>query len=177
MYSFEEDGIVKKLGEAYSLVHLQNWYSVLVNRSKNSFFKSGRVLRQGDPISPSLFMLSDELLSQMLNGLQKIHGCKGFYMNNNDLRSIIFCLRRTQSSFVMMVKKHLERVLEFLRTYEKAGQLINKSKSCFAVAGNASQWNIIRIHNITSMTYQERRNLHISQTMSIKSSTKSKGGI
>lgn len=48
-----------------------NWCSIIVNADRQGFFKSGKGLRRGDPLSPSLFVLTSELLSQMLNDLSR----------------------------------------------------------------------------------------------------------
>ncbi|XP_071926046.1 uncharacterized protein [Coffea arabica] len=45
------------------------WFSVIVNGLPHGFFKSSRAVRQDDPISPALFVISAEVLSRSLNAL------------------------------------------------------------------------------------------------------------
>ncbi|XP_019228674.1 PREDICTED: uncharacterized protein LOC109209791 [Nicotiana attenuata] len=57
-----------------------NWYSVLVNGQASGFFKSTRGVKQGDPLSPALFILSVEVLSRSLNKLFDDKSFVGFGM-------------------------------------------------------------------------------------------------
>ncbi|XP_075083282.1 uncharacterized protein LOC142167029 [Nicotiana tabacum] len=57
-----------------------SWYSVLINGQASGFFHSTRGFKQGDPLSPALFILSAEVLSRSLNKLFEDKRFKGFGM-------------------------------------------------------------------------------------------------
>ena len=54
------------------------WFSVVMNGTSKGFFKGGRGLRKGDPLSPYLFILMEEVFSRFLR--KKVQGGKiGYY--------------------------------------------------------------------------------------------------
>ncbi|XP_059290876.1 uncharacterized protein LOC132044416 [Lycium ferocissimum] len=59
--------VLRRMGFAEHLINLirslisNNWYSILLNGQATGFFKSTRGVKQGDPLSPALFLLSTEL--------------------------------------------------------------------------------------------------------------------
>ena len=59
--------------------------SVLVNGGKSNFFHPSRGLRQGDPLSPYLFILCQEILSRLIDREQAAGTVSGVKMNTGGL--------------------------------------------------------------------------------------------
>ncbi|KAL9674773.1 hypothetical protein QQ045_002972 [Rhodiola kirilowii] len=121
----------KWMKECYSTVKL----AVLVNGSPTKFFPLERGLRQGDPLSPFLFLLAAEGLSRIFNKASEAGKFEGVAWTETGERithlqfaddTIIFC--KAEWSEV----QNLKRILQSLEGC--SGLKINYSKSlCFGV--------------------------------------------
>ncbi|XP_060210567.1 uncharacterized protein LOC132637503 [Lycium barbarum] len=109
-----------------------NWYSILINGQSHGCFRSSRGLKQGDPLSPTLFIIAAEVLTRSLNKLHEKPRFIGYKIPKwspqiNHLSyaddKILFCSGDGYS---------LKKMMKRLRKYEKAsGQLVNTDKSCY----------------------------------------------
>lgn len=112
-------------------------FSVRVNGVFSDEFKPSRGLRQGDPISPYLFLICSEGLSCMLKNIGPQYVSRGVRVSRHApwISHLLFaddCLIFTQAS-----KRGADRVATILDEYHRgSGQLVNKNKSAIFFSPN-----------------------------------------
>ncbi|XP_074298594.1 uncharacterized protein LOC141629503 [Silene latifolia] len=113
-------------------------YNIIINGEPSSTFKPSCGLRQGDPLSPYLFIMCMEILSCQLRTAEKSNAINGlkisryappishlFYADD-----AFICCKATPSAF--------ENLRDLLRCFELAsGQMINLDKSFIKFSPNA----------------------------------------
>jgi len=107
-----------------------SWFSVVMNGTSKGFFKAGRGLRQGDPLSPYLFILVEEVFSRLLR--KKVQdGTIGY--NLQPRKGLLISHLLYADDMVIFStgrKKDVRRILEVLDIYAQwSGQVVNASKS------------------------------------------------
>jgi hypothetical protein len=112
-------------------------FSVRVNGQLSPVFKPSRGLRQGDPISPYLFLLCAEGLSCMLKEVGPVYCARGIRVGIHApwINHLLFaddCMIFTQAT-----RRGAERVADILDKYHRgSGQLVNKHKSAIFFSAN-----------------------------------------
>ncbi|XP_075103911.1 uncharacterized protein LOC142178420 [Nicotiana tabacum] len=126
------------------------WCSIIINGSRKGFFTSSQGLKQGDPLSPSLFILAAEVLSRSLNKLHTNENfipfsmsCRGPQVNHlayaDDI--VIFSSGNTKS---------VNLIMKQIKNYEKAsGQKVNDNKNFFLTSPRTSAFRINRLRCCT----------------------------
>ena len=105
-------------------------YSVSVNRENKGFIKPTRGLRQGNPLSPFLFLICTEGFSALLNQAVRQEKLTDLQLSGGGPR--LFHLFFLDDSLIFCKAKEKEAVqlMEVLRKYgDASGQLINTEKS------------------------------------------------
>ena len=104
-------------------------YSILVNGEPKGMITPTRGIRQGDPLSPFLFLLCTEGLNGLL--LQAAHQghIKGYSLCRNSPRLTHLLFADDSLLFCRATNKKCQGVLDILDVYGKcSGQQINRSK-------------------------------------------------
>nr|XP_016438057.1 PREDICTED: uncharacterized mitochondrial protein AtMg01250-like [Nicotiana tabacum]XP_018631262.1 secreted RxLR effector protein 78-like [Nicotiana tomentosiformis] len=128
--------VLKKMGFAEHFINMignllvNNWYSVLIIGQASGFFKSNRGVKQGDPLSPTLFILSTEVVSRSLKNLFLDKNFKGFGMPKWTDPLNYLAYADDTIIFSSADPYSLKKVVDMLTNYKQiSGQLINKSNN------------------------------------------------
>ncbi|KAL2892194.1 LINE-1 reverse transcriptase-like protein [Bienertia sinuspersici] len=115
-------------------------FSVLINGQPSRRFSPSRGLRQGDPLSPFLFIICAEGLSRLLKDAERrkvIHGLK-IGKHVQPITHLFFA--DDSLLFVRATEGEIEAVMEILSKYEMAsGQKLNLEKSEISFSRNIEQ--------------------------------------
>ncbi|XP_035551721.1 uncharacterized protein LOC118349890 [Juglans regia] len=157
-WSFIES-VMSKLGFHEKLIQLVMMcvrtptFSILINGSPTGLIVPSRGLRQGDPISPYLFLLCTEGLISLLReaertnvvtGLQICHGAPKLNHLLFADDSLIFCNADMETNV---------RLQTLLEQYEvSSGQQLNREKTTMVFSANVNQHNKQAIMNLWCST-------------------------
>ena len=115
---------------------------MLVNGSPTGFFDNSRGLRQGDLLSPLLFLLIMEVLSRMLRRSVERGFIRGFQVGRGDLTQVSISHLLYADDTILFCDAHLEQLLYIhmvLTCFETVtGLKVNMTKSKMVPIGEVS---------------------------------------
>ena len=105
-------------------------YSLLINGEPQGHIVPTRGIRQGDPLSPYLFLLCTEGLHRLIQNVANNGEIKGVSLCRNGPKLTHLLFADVSLLFYRATRSECQKVLEILSTYEKlSGQNLNKEKT------------------------------------------------
>lgn len=102
------------------------WYSVSINRKTGGFFRSSRGLRQGDPLSPALFIIAHDAFSRRLSKLRLRGHIKKFSDKRDSLPLSDLFYADDSLIFLNGSMDNIDCLMKTIQEYANTfGQLIN----------------------------------------------------
>ncbi|CAH9069343.1 unnamed protein product [Cuscuta epithymum] len=132
--------------------NLQSTYlSIMINGSPQGFFQPKRGVKQGDPISPFLFILASEGFSRGIKARMEKGLIKPFWMGNKGYPISHLGFADDLLIFINGDARSLVNFKKFLEDYQSAsGQTVNLEKSNF-ITGKQATYRSSTIHRIMGM--------------------------
>ena len=111
------------------------WFSILVNGRPHGFFQAKQGLKQGDPLSPFLFILVSEALSRGVNNLALQRKLQPFALGRHCPTVSHLAFADDIVIFTRGDKRSVQSLMGFLELYQHgSGQRVNKDKSFYIVS-------------------------------------------
>ncbi|KAI0493539.1 hypothetical protein KFK09_023657 [Dendrobium nobile] len=128
------------------------FFSIILNGNCHGFFKSSHGLRQGDPLSPAIFILAVDYLSRGINDLfSKFPNL--YYRTMGGIKISHLCFADDFIVFMNASKNCIFKVLGLFNHFEAINGLVfNKGKSGFVISKNVSQNRIMGIKEVTGFS-------------------------
>ena len=115
-------------------------YSVLINGVPHGCFRPSRGLRQGDPLSPYLFLLCMEGLHGLLKSAAHFGDIHGVSISRTGPKLSHLFFADDSLLFCRATVPECQRVMDILHTYEAAsGQKINREKTTLFFSKSTSR--------------------------------------
>jgi hypothetical protein len=120
--------------------------SILVNGEKTDSFAPSRGIRQGDPLSPYIFILCMEYLAWLIQGEVTNGSWKGIKVSRQGPTFSHIFFADNLVLFAKATKANCRTINKVLNTFcQASGQKINNSKSCIYMPATTSPSNIAMV--------------------------------
>ncbi|KAK5840243.1 hypothetical protein PVK06_009132 [Gossypium arboreum] len=124
-------------------------YAVIINGRRGKLFQPTRGLRQGDPLSPFLFLICNEGLSSLMR-LAKNEGLwKGVKMSKRGLEITHLLFADDCMMFGEATERGAMVLKDILKEYEScSGQRVNFSKSTIFYSSNTTEDKKVEVSSL-----------------------------